>query len=1016
MSASRLQKMGIHQHAAAVPASVRTVDLPAVRHVRPAMRPITACIIAALVAGHVPMVVAASLPVTSCADDGGAGTLRSVVASAASGDTVDLSGLSCATITLASGAIPVHVASLTILGPGQDELTIDGDHIDRVFLHDGAGTLTLNAITLASGSAASNIPNANQGAYGGCILSTSLNPAAIISLVDATVTSCEAVNNPGVFQVQGGAVWAPEIKMTRSTASNNTASGIDPTGVAPNRNASGGALFARLAGITLVDSVISGNRAVNNNNAGASGGGVITRGSVSATNSIIQDNFVGCENSSDCNLVSGGGIHMSGTGGVTLTLASSLVSGNIASGKTVKGGGLLVTNYSGQSLITDTTISDNAIMTTTTGTGKGGGLYLSFYGSRMSITGSTISGNSAPTSGGGINDAFSQLILSNSTVSANSSETGGGIFVAGSSGYASTGPMTVTNSTITANIATGWSGGAGIRDTHTSGGSSTLQSTIVADNIAELDPTHADMRTGTLAITGANSLVIAAADVTLPADTLNVEPMLGPLQDNGGPTFTHALLAGSPAIDAGNNAGNLDTDQRGSGFARAFGATTDIGAFEVQPMPDVAKSFEPRTVAFHGAATSMLTITLTNPTDSDATLGADLVDPLPPPMVVADPSDAATTCAGGTPGADAGSASVTLGRGAVIPAGGSCAVSVTVTVGLTGVYTNTIAAGALRTDRGVNAEPAIADLTVEPDQPPVANKDSYEAVTGTALKVVAPGLLDNDSDPDGDALTAVLATSPTHGTLWLDASGAFVYLPVPGFTGTDTFTYRASDGYLDSNTASVTITVNPPANQLPAAANDYYTTAENAALTVDAPGVLGNDTDADGDTLTAVLLGQPSHGILSLDANGSFVYTPNDGFVGTDTFTYFANDGQLNSAAATVTITVKEVNLPPVAAGDSYTTAEDTALAVDAPGVLANDSDPDGDTLTAVLVDGPLHGTLTLDPNGGFVYVPVQGFVGSDAFTYEASDGQLSSDAATVTITVKQGTGDTIFANGFDGQ
>ena len=193
----------------------------------------------------------------------------------------------------------------------------------------------------------------------------------------------------------------------------------------------------------------------------------------------------------------------------------------------------------------------------------------------------------------------------------------------------------------------------------------------------------------------------------------------------------------------------------------------------------------------------------------------------------------------------------------------------------------------------------------------------------------------------------------------------------------------------------------PPPNTAPVAAADAYATLEDTAKVVAAPGVLGNDTDADaGDTLTAVKETDPSHGTVALSANGAFTYTPDPDWYGTDTFTYRAYDGELYSAPATVSITVQEVNDPPVAAGDSYTTSVGTPKTVAAPGVLANDTDVEGDTLTAVEVGGPAHGTLELAADGSFTYVPVAGFTGTDTFTYRAHDGSLYSDTVTVTITV----------------
>ncbi|NOG48612.1 MAG: tandem-95 repeat protein [Chloroflexi bacterium] len=255
--------------------------------------------------------------------------------------------------------------------------------------------------------------------------------------------------------------------------------------------------------------------------------------------------------------------------------------------------------------------------------------------------------------------------------------------------------------------------------------------------------------------------------------------------------------------------------------------------------------------------------------------------------------------------------------------------------------------------------------------------DAYATDEDTALNIAAPGVLTNDTDVDGDSLTAVLVVGPTNGTLTLNSDGSFIYTPNANFNGSDSFTYKANDGTADSNVATVTITVNP-VNDAPVAVNDAYTTDEDVALNIAAPGVLTNDTDAEADPLTAVLVVGPTNGTLTLSSDGSFIYTPNVNFNGSDSFTYKANDGTVDSNVATVTITVNPVNDAPVAVNDAYTTDEDTTLNVAAPGVLTNDTDVDGDTLTAVLVVGPTNGTLTLATSGSFIYTPNAGFNGSD--------------------------------------
>ncbi len=303
-------------------------------------------------------------------------------------------------------------------------------------------------------------------------------------------------------------------------------------------------------------------------------------------------------------------------------------------------------------------------------------------------------------------------------------------------------------------------------------------------------------------------------------------------------------------------------------------------------------------------------------------------------------------------------------------------------------------------DGSLTSAVATATITVTPvNTPPLAANNTYTLNEDESLTVAAPGVLGNDSDPDGDPLTAVLITGPTNGVLTLNATGAFTYQPNTNFHGTDGFVYVAHDGSLSSSNATVTITV-LPVNDPPAATNDTFTVSKNTLLAVAAPGVLGNDSDLDGDPLTAVLITGPTNGVLTLNTNGGFDYLPGTNFSGTDSFVYVANDGSLNSSNATVTITVTAANVAPLATNDSYSVSEDNVLAVATPGILGNDADIDGDLLTVLLISGPTNGVLTLNANGAFVYRPNTNFHGSDSFAYVAHDGVLNSGSATVTITV----------------
>jgi VCBS repeat-containing protein len=304
---------------------------------------------------------------------------------------------------------------------------------------------------------------------------------------------------------------------------------------------------------------------------------------------------------------------------------------------------------------------------------------------------------------------------------------------------------------------------------------------------------------------------------------------------------------------------------------------------------------------------------------------------------------------------------------------------------------------------GAAADTATVTIEVGPVPDfPVAQDETYETDEDKPLSVdAAAGVLANDSDADGDSLTAVRVIDVPHrGDLRLNHDGSFTYTPWPEFSGRDSFRYAASDGDHQSE-ATLFIEVRP-VNDAPAAAGDTYQTDEDTTLDVSAAaGVLSNDSDVEGDALSAAVVSGPAHGSLELHPDGALSYTPERDYNGTDSFVYTANDGELDSGPTTVTINLGAVDDAPAAQSDSYHTNQEMPLTVEAPGVLANDSDADGDSLTAALVSGPAHGSLTLNADGSLSYTPNADYIGSDSFSYLASDGGLESDLVTVTIEVK---------------
>jgi hypothetical protein len=189
-------------------------------------------------------------------------------------------------------------------------------------------------------------------------------------------------------------------------------------------------------------------------------------------------------------------------------------------------------------------------------------------------------------------------------------------------------------------------------------------------------------------------------------------------------------------------------------------------------------------------------------------------------------------------------------------------------------------------------------------------------------------------------------------------------------------------------------------NTAPTANDDSFETLEGTPLTITYAELLANDSDTDGDTLTIDSFTGTSLGDLVDNGNDSLTYTPNPDFSGLDSFTYTISDGRGGTASASVTIDVINVNDPPVAVDDQYSIDEDAVLSVPAKGLLDNDSDIDGDILSASLDTAPAHGMVMVSTDGSFTYTPNPDYNGPDSFVYRVSDGNGGSDTGSVAITV----------------
>jgi len=491
-----------------------------------------AALLLALVGSMATGVQADTIFVTST-ESTGAGTLREALASAADGDIIDATGIS-GTITLlpdflTSSQLGV-TASVTILGPGPANLTVDGNGTSRVFRIFPGRTVTIEGLTIANGRASGAPPGSFPPSSGGGIYN---DHSAL------TVNNCVLSGNSA--DEDGGGI-------------NNDGS------------------ISGSATLTVSNCTFSGNSADR-------GGGINNDGSTSgnATLTVIASTFSG--NSADGG---GGGIYSDALGGsAALTVANSILNDN-SSGQ----GGAILNARSTLEVSTCTFSGNSAVL-------RGGGMLTASGSQSMRVTHSTFSGNSANgavagfgSEGGGICNAGSTLEVSTSTISGNSASRGGGIFNGGDGGT-----LLVANTTLSGNSAS--LGGGILNFTETGStpivhiGNSILKTGSLGASIDANGPGGVISRGFNLSSDDGGGFLTATGD------QINTDPKLGPLADNGGLTRTHLLLAGSPALDGGLAdtipALATGTDQRGFArtvddfnIANAFlGDGTDIGAVEL---------------------------------------------------------------------------------------------------------------------------------------------------------------------------------------------------------------------------------------------------------------------------------------------------------------------------------------------------------------------------------------------------------------------------------------------------
>lgn len=281
---------------------------------------------------------------------------------------------------------------------------------------------------------------------------------------------------------------------------------------------------------------------------------------------------------------------------------------------------------------------------------------------------------------------------------------------------------------------------------------------------------------------------------------------------------------------------------------------------------------------------------------------------------------------------------------------------------------------------------------------PVAIPDFFTVAEGATINLSAPGVTSNDSDVEFDPMTVSLVTGPSHGALTLNPDGSFTYIHDGSETTTDTFVYQIDDGNGGTDTETVTINITP-VNDAPVTSNDVLLVNEAGTRSGPSSDLLGNDLDAEGDSLAVSLVTGPTQGSLILNPDGSYSYTHNGSETTSDSFSYRVNDGSVDSNVATVTINVSSVNDAPVGTDDTYSVSNGQPLD-DLIGVLINDSDAELDAIIAVLSTSPSNGTVVLNPDGTFTYTANAGFAGIDTFTYLPSDGSALGSPTTVTLSV----------------
>jgi|GEM_PF-4639371 len=287
---------------------------------------------------------------------------------------------------------------------------------------------------------------------------------------------------------------------------------------------------------------------------------------------------------------------------------------------------------------------------------------------------------------------------------------------------------------------------------------------------------------------------------------------------------------------------------------------------------------------------------------------------------------------------------------------------------------------------------------------PEATDDQFTLNEDTSF---SSNLLSNDNDPDNNdpttptqTLTASVISSPVNGSVTLSENGDFTYTPNSNFNGNDSFTYQIEDDFQGLAQAQVTLQVNP-VNDNPIANTDTFTVNEDTILTQPANSLTSNDSDIDGNTVSVSTLPAqaPGSGVVVINSNGGFTYTPNSNFNGADSFVYTLQDGQGGTDTGLVQITVLAVADAPIVNNDTAEVVSGSDVIIN---VLDNDQNPDGEqNLLTIISAQANNGSVVINGGVSLTYTANNGFSGTDTITYEVQqNGTGLSTSGSVEITV----------------